>query len=63
MLRRFLFMLFIGLLLTDIARAQITNIIQPVGVIEYNVNRYQGGWISGARLQFLNCRLSSLPPR
>ena len=41
MLRRFLFVLFFGLLITDVARAQNN----AVGVIQYNVKNHQGGWI------------------
>ena len=32
----------------DVAQAQIKEILQPVGVIQYNVKNHQGGWISDA---------------
>ena len=46
--RAFLYAFFLSLFFPGIARAQIRQIVQPVGVIQYNVKNHQGAWISDA---------------
>lgn len=46
--RAFLYVLFSTLFFPSAATAQIKQIVQPVGVIQYNVKNHQGAWISDA---------------
>src|SRR6187549_7372 len=46
--RAFLYVLFSTLFFPGVATAQIKQIVQPVGVIQYNVKNHQGAWISDA---------------
>lgn len=55
--RAFLYLFFACVIFPDTARAQIKDIVQPVGVIEYNVKNHQGGWISRAPAAILKLQV------
>ncbi len=55
--RAFLYVLFAALFFPGVARAQIKQIVQPVGVIQYNVKNHQGAWISDAPSSILKLQV------